>query len=432
MDLFAKFKKDYLNYLISIILPALFTGLSIPVFKNLLGAKGYGKYAIYMNAVLIGNAILTGWITQSIIRFYPQENNKELFTKTVFSFAVKLQMMFLAPIIFAGWYFTGSILLSVILFTSLFTISMQFCMLSFAQAGFLSKKTIFSESIRVLVFLGAAILILSFTPVNYIYALFISTILGYLCSSVYLYKKVTSSLSSEHNIATRSYKGLLQKIINYGAPLSLWFVIAYLISYVDKIFIVHNLGSEIQGNYQALFDLISKAITIILSPVLIALLPLVVKAHETGRKTDVKKLLLKIIFFEAAGFILTATGYWFFGSDVLQRILKIPATPVFKQAGLLIIAGTFVWQIAMVAHKRFELKFQSTYLLYMMLSALIVQLILYGFFVKKSGILIYPIGYLAASGTYLFLVAFSTNLVYLKKAINTGRAYLSKYQIFKP
>lgn len=92
MDLFLKFRKDYFNYLISIILPALISGISIPLFKHVLGASGYGNFSLWFNAVLILTSTLSGWIAQSIILFYPSSSNKRLFANKSFILSLRTQL----------------------------------------------------------------------------------------------------------------------------------------------------------------------------------------------------------------------------------------------------------------------------------------------------------------------------------------------------
>ncbi len=126
MDLFVKFRKDYFNYLISIILPALITGISIPVFKHLLGAKGYGNFSIWFNAILILNSILSGWITQSIILFYQGSANKRLFSKHALILSGRTQAVFFIPVLLIIWHLSHDFLLAVLCSLVLLATSIQF------------------------------------------------------------------------------------------------------------------------------------------------------------------------------------------------------------------------------------------------------------------------------------------------------------------
>ena len=171
-ELFSLFKKDYINYLLSIILPAVISGLSIPVFKHLLGAEGYGLFSIWLNAVLIGTAVLSAWITQSVIRFYPSASNKLAFSKKAIRLSLYTQALFFIPTFLMAWYASDDVLLAVLCSLLLFAVSIQFTLLPIIQSGFLSKKIIWSEFIRIVSYVLLALVLLKLTHVEYIYALY--------------------------------------------------------------------------------------------------------------------------------------------------------------------------------------------------------------------------------------------------------------------
>ena len=407
MELFIKFKKDYFNYLLSILLPAIISALSIPVLKQVLGSEGYGKFSIYFNAVLICTALLTGWLSQSIIRFYSLMPDKPVFMRQVILMTRNTQFLFFIPLFFLAWYFSGDIILALLMGIALYMTCMQFSMLAIAQSSFLSKKTIYSETIRVGAFVISGILLLLLVSGHYLYSLFIAVILSYLLSAFYLYKKTHSSFDKNAPaVAHENTTQLIKKFLRYGAPLSLWFVFAYLLTYVDKIFMLEHMGAQIQGNYQAIFDMLARTISLIISPVVISLFPLITKAYSNGEVKEIRTVIKKIIYFEIAGLILTGILYWWFGADVLFFLLKTPPSGMYKMMGLIIIAAAFVMQIAVVVHKYFELKLKSFFLLGMIVIAFLVQLAFYIAFKKNDSPLLYPLGYLIAAFTYLLLVSF--------------------------
>ncbi len=409
MSLFLKFKKDYFNYLVSIILPAFITGISVPVFKYLLGTKGYGKFSIYYNAVLICTAISSGWITQSIIRFYPASNHKILFAKLSIRIAVLTQLSCFLPCLIFAWWVKNDILFVLLVCLALFITSMQFSYMAIAQSSFLSRKTIYSETIRAVSYILVAAVFLLFAPQNYLYILFFAVIVSFTFSVLYLRRQTGQFFrqSEDKEANDLTIKKLVKQFFNYGAPLSMWFVFAYLLSYVDKILMLQNIGAEEQGNYQAIFDLLSKGITMLISPILISLLPLLTFAYEKGETREIKHLLKKIILFELAGFVIAAILYWLFGANLLFMILKVPNTFTYKIIGFIVITATFILQIAMVVHKRYELRKMSLFLLGTVITALSAQLIFYWFFHETASPLLYPLGYLLAAFVYLFIVSFS-------------------------
>lgn len=416
MDLFLKFKKDYFNYLISIILPALISGLSIPVFKHLLGAKGYGIFSIWFNAVLIVTVILSGWIFQSILRFYPASKDKYSFSRHALILSCKTQLIFFIPLFLVAYYISNDYLLSIVCCFTLLIISLQFTILPVIQSGFLSKKIILSEIIRILSYVTVAILFLKFSGIKYLYSLFFAVIISYSFSVFYLLRQAAIFLGNNKVITNNKSetKYMFNSFFKYGAPLSLWFVISYLLSYVDKLFMNKYLGAEIQGNYQAIFDLLSKSITLIISPILTSIYPILTLAYEKGNNSEIRRLLKKVITYEVISFLIVSILYWWFGADLLFFVLKIPKTGMFKLMGIIVIAGTFIWQIAILIQKRFELQLKSLFLLAMVAIAFSAQIICYLIFSKYNNQLLYPLGFLLSAIIYLFLISISDVVAYSK------------------
>lgn len=407
MDLFSRFKKDYLNYLISIILPAIISGISIPVFKNLLGSKGYGNFSLWLNAILIITAVLSGWILQSILRFYPGSANKYIFSRTALNLSLRTQLIFFLPVFFTCWYISNDLILSFFVSVTLIITSFQFTILPIIQSGFLSKKIIFSETIRIVTYVLGAILLLKYSGFSYLHSLFLCVIVSYFISVMYLLKQ-SSNFFIDKSIGYRKnyeLKSMFNQFFKYGAPLSLWFVFTYLLTYMDKFFMNKYLGSSVQGEYQAIFDLLSRSITLIISPIIASIYPLLSSAYSEGNKNEINKLLRRIIIYEIVGFVFCSILYWWFGSDLLFKILKTPNSSVYRLIGFLVIAATFIFQISILVQKRLELQLKSMFLLKMIFIAFFSQIIFYVIFRDLKNELVFPLGYLISSSVYLFLVS---------------------------
>lgn len=419
MDLFLKFKKDYFNYLISIILPALITGISIPVFKHLLGAKGYGNFSIWYNAILIITAILSGWIIQSVLLFYPASVNKRIFSRNALLLTARTQMIFFIPVLLGVWYLSNDFLLAILCSMVLLVTSIQFSILPVIQSSFLSKKIISSEIIRVVSYVTCAILLLKLSGFSYLYSLFIAVIASYFLSLFYLIKQARIFFKNQEAGYNENpgIRNLFRKFFNYGAPLSMWFVFSYLLSYIDKLFMLKHFGGEVQGNYQAIFDLLSKSITLMISPIVTSLFPILTSAYVSGNNSEIRKLLKKIILYEMGAFLITSILYWWFGATLVLSILKAPNTFTFRVMGFIVIAGTFTWQIAILVQKRFELKLKSLYLLMMVIIAFASQVIFYLVFKNYNNQILYPLGFLFSAIVYLFLISIS-ELVAVSKSLS--------------
>jgi O-antigen/teichoic acid export membrane protein len=305
--------------------------------------------------------------------------------------------------------------------------SIQFSVLPIIQSSFLSRKIISSETIRICTYVGLAIILLKVTGISYLYSLFIAVFISYFFSLIFLirqalifFKKQALSRNKKEECTP-----LFKSFFNYGAPLSLWFVFSYLTSYVDKLFMFKYAGAEVQGNYQAIFDLLYRGITLIVSPMVTSLFPLLTVAYVNGDRTEIRKFLKRLISYELTGFAVVSILYWWFGADLLLYVLKTPKTETFKMIGFIVICGTFIWQFAILIQKRFELQLKSLFLFLMMLIAFSLQVVFYLIFRNSHIELLYPLGFLLSSVVYLFLISFS-ELIAFSKSLMLKRKFLKK------
>lgn len=405
MSLFSKFKKDYLNYLLSIIIPAIISGTSIPLFKQLLGSEGYGRFALWFNAVMIFTAVMTGWIAQSIIRFYPSSNDKNDFVKKSRLLLKRIIFIVIIPVSIIVWIISNDYLLVILFILALLSVSFQLITVPVIQSSFLSKKIIFSEMIRIMVYAGCGILLLLVSNIFYLYILLSAVILGYTTSFLYLFISSRKKLQDHDEIPIiNNTSELISKFYNYGIPLSFWFVLSYLMTYVDKLFALYNSGGLYQGNYQALFDFIYKSLGLVIAPAITALFPLITTAYELGGRKEIRVFLKKILYYEVLFFVVISIGYWLFGASLLFYILKIPDTLSFKWIGFIIICSSFLWQFSIIIQKKFELRLKTSSVLFMVAMAFMVQIIFYFLNWHSPNEFIAPLGFLISTFVYFMLI----------------------------
>lgn len=404
MDIFTRFKKDYANYFLSIIVPSLINGLSIPVLKHLLGASGYGHYALYFNAMLITNALICGWLSQSVLRFNAKAADKAQFAAQSFFISCFLPIILFLPTCIIVWQQQGEFLFGIIFASTLLLASLQLPLQTLTQANFHSKATLYAEALRTTTWFGFAML-LYWIGLPYLYSLFIALLVSYSVSVAFLYHKNPLPPFGKKVIAPAGWRQLMKQLSVYGIPMSLWFVFAYLLTYVDKVYMLRYFGPVVQGNYNALFDFIAKALVLMLVPVLTSAFPLLSEAYEKGETVVIKKLLRKLIGYELLALAAALILYKLFGYRILFYLLKIPSEPMYIYAGMFIIAGTLIWQIAMLAHKPFELRLRSVFMLVRVAIAFACQMFFYFITQHWQHPLIYPAGYCIAAVVYLALVA---------------------------
>lgn len=389
--------------MLGIIIPALISGSSIPILKRLLGASVYGQYALYFSGLIITNTLVSGWLSQGVLRFYARAADKELFARQIFATSCIAGAVIFFPAAVVVWQQSHNVIMGLVFGIALWLAVVQLPLQTIGQASFLSKAGIVAETIRTVSWFGLSVLFIKAT-LPALPSLLGSLALSYLLSNFYLYKK-----NKIHLARLVSFKGMNQvlgKLIRYGWPFSFWFICYYLIGYVDKVIMRQHYGGTVQGNYNALFDLLTKGFGLTLAPVVLAVGPVLTAAYESKDRQSVKALLKKLILLEMAVFLLAVIVYLLFGYKLILNLLHIPVEKQFVQAGLLILCGTFVWQIAILLHKPMELKMQSVMLLAIIAIAFVSQLIFYYLFRSADYLLICPAGFCLAAVVYVLLVGF--------------------------
>ncbi len=379
-----RFKQDFGYYFLGLIVPGLLNAAMIPIIKHLLGTEIFGAYSLKFNFLLLLMATLIGGICQGVIRFkVGAENKMPVFYQQVFLLAKYL----LIPVIIICFglflfIFHQTTLLSFLFVLCVIGGSLQNVLMGIAQANFQSKFIMLSEGIRAVVFFLCSIIALSFIKHYPQELLFVCLFLSYVVSDMLLAKKNKITVANIFGFIRLKENAFKTKdFLKYGFPLSLWLATYYLCTYLDKPLLAHDFGLTIQGNYQALFDIIFRGITGFMSPFPIAVLPILTHAFQQEKKQNAFNLLRKLIVVQIAIMLTGAVFYWFFGFDILAKILSIPFTNDYKISGLIMIVACMVWQIGILNHKPFKLEKRTDLLLKFVLTSLVVYLI--SFFIIK-------------------------------------------------
>lgn len=407
MNIGSRFRKDLGYYMLGVIIPGLINAATIPLLKRILGSAEFGRYGIRYNFLLLLTAFSVGWICQSIIRFKfsVAGEEQEFYRRTFFlGSVVSVSLAVMGFGISMFYYHYGFI------FSALYSVAIVLCgyqniLIGVSQANFLSRVTMYSEAIRTAVFFITAMVLLRLNRIADLNALFLALVISYFISALILLKrnKLAPVLFKSGQKVTKTFR--VKGLLSYGLPLAAWYLASYLLLFMDKPLLAKNMGYEVQGNYQALYEIISKGAMVLLIPVTNAIFPLLSDAFEKDNRATGMRLLKKIIFIELAILIAGLVSYWLFGFTILRYLLSVPGTADYKLSGFLMLASILIWQIGMLVHKPFELKMRTTIMLWIVLASIAVFLVL--FFLlkiyKPVKVYFYATPFLFASTCYVAL-----------------------------
>jgi O-antigen/teichoic acid export membrane protein len=405
---------DILNYFLSIIIPGGVNFFSIPLIKWFLGAENYGVYALWYGAFLIIVAATSGWLGISIIRFKADFDDQNFFYKHLLRIVTIIAgACAIISFLCVSW-ITHNILFAFIFSVGIVGCIFQNSIMAISQANFLSRFAVYSESLRMITFLCTYVILLMNGKEFYLEKLFFALILSYTGSFLFLKSKNKVSFRKMGNISNGNIKFPYKGFIQFGLPLVLWYLFSTIIPYSDKLLIAKKYGFSIQGNYQAIFDLMYRTVGVIFSPVLMATFPYLSKFYNDGEVGKVISLIRKAVLIEFAIMIACLAGYFLGGGRILLRLLDIPEKDFFY-VGALILAVAFIWQMAMMLHKPFELMKKTYVLLMNNFIALIATMLPLGFiYYSNLDFIAYPTGILCGAVCYAGLCIYQVKRIIRK------------------
>lgn len=375
----SRFRTDLFFYQLGVIVPGISNFAVILVLKTFLSPQDFGFYSLRFALIFLLSAIAVGWLTQSIVRLLTAEKEDKLpLLKSIGIIGFfSLSLIGMISSIILVFYFKDKFSWGILMALALISSGLYAILLSYSQANFKPISVLTSEILRTLFYLIAGFLSVYFFSKFAFTFLWLSLIFSNCIGILWLFYKNNLIFKDliELNISPY-FKNHLRQLVKYGGPLGIWFIIWNFMHYIEKPILMSLTNNyEVVGNYQALFDILSKGANLLLLPVSYAIFPHLTLAFETKDSVRAKMLLKKVIFTEILLLFCLLALYGIFGFKIITIWFKIPQSNDFYFSGFIMLANAIVWQMAVVIHKPLELgKFTMT-MLYAMILALLVYLI---------------------------------------------------------
>ncbi len=390
--------------------------MAIPIFKHLLGDSIYGSFNLLFTSLVIANTALVGWITQSIVRLHHAEkNDREFVSSCLYTSAiVSLCAIPIAAIILGLAHI--SLPLIIVYCVTLFASSQQVTLVAVGQATFNAKLILFTEAVRTSIYFGLGFLFLYFFGQSYgVVLLLLALFISYTASATLLSRKLKLPRYLLKPPALHIIKKTGGQLFRYGFNLMLWIFFSYVILFADRYMISIYFNSKVSGNYAALYDLISRSIILLSAPFLTSSFPVMAREFELGKSKQVAALIRKLVLAEVAGMLLAIILYYAFGFNILKSLLKLKQVDInFRETGLLIMIGTFIFQIAMMLHKKLELLKRTRQMLFCIVFSVVISFSINILLLPKWGPLAAGFAFVVASSVYATLIILSKPRLFLK------------------
>ena len=343
--------RQYFIYLIAKGIPGILNFTGLYLFTRLLSPEEYGNYILVMTVTTCMNAIVFQWLKLGLLRYYPAytlQKDEFLATLATVYVAICFVIILLSAVSCLLFNHTDTfwlILLGTFILCSraLFEGNLEFhrIKLEAFKYGYLTiTRTVLGLTIGIIL-------------INYGMGgegLLLAMMVSYLIPTIILV-----ALQRARYKLFGINKQILRKILTYGLPLSVTFLLEFIINSSDRLIIGWLINPAATGAFAAGYDLSLQTIGLVMSIVNLAAYPLAVRALEDGGS-------------EKANLQLATNGTLLFGISIpmmcaliilSKNIVHIVLGPAFYHTGVMLMPWIAVSAfIAGIKAFHFDLSFQ--------------------------------------------------------------------------
>ena len=289
--------KDMIRYLPAQIIPALVGIISIPIITRLFSPEEYGNYVLVMSTVILFSTIV-GWLSMSIIRFYPayERDNKlnefynsiiklTIVSILILSLAFSIVLLFTKPYIKTILYSLIWVGILVFIFISFFNVLQHFLRAK-RQINYYSSFIIW-KSITSIIF-GILLVIIFHFSIN---GLLWGSIISLLIIIPFLWKKAVDKIPLNWKEISIT---LTKEMAKYSFPLVLGNLAAWVLSLSDRYILEFFRGSQEVGIYSASYAISEKSIMLLATLFMLASGPISINIWEKEGKKKSQEFVSKL------------------------------------------------------------------------------------------------------------------------------------------
>ena len=288
--------KDMVKYLPAQIVPAIVGIVSIPIITRLFPPSDYGNYILVMATIGVLST-LVGWLSMSIIRFYPiykRDGKLEQFYANIIKLSIisigiislifSTIFLFTKSYISSDLYFLMWIGILIFILKSFFEILLHFLRVK-RQVTWYSGFIIWGSITRI----GFAMLLIIVFNFGII-GLFWGSILSLTIVLPFLWKKGIGKVSLNSNMSIP----LTLEMAKYSFPLVAGNLAAWILSLSDRYILEFYRGSYEVGIYSASYAISEKSIMLLVTLFMLASRPISINIWEKEGKKKSQEFVSKL------------------------------------------------------------------------------------------------------------------------------------------
>jgi O-antigen/teichoic acid export membrane protein len=378
-------------YSFAAFVPATLTLLSSSVFTRMFSTGAYGLYTVVVTVVLIMSATLSQWLQQPINRYIPGMSRSERheFLGLVSSFLIAICIVVILGAALASTILRHSTrVLPYVIPTAIylgaqvwFTVLGTVLQADFQARRYASIQTL-NSIIRFAVSLVFALWIFK-SPVALVWGID-SGLLLLIPVLLFTSNVLNSTNGSYIDLRDSNRRKLFYKITSYGLPMVGFFLAMNILGLSDRIIIGVIRGPSEVGIYSASYSLISGGVGLLTAPVITAAHPFLMRAWSLRDEKNAARWLGTIASNILSLGIITIGGVWLLAPFLARVFLGVN----FRSGSSImpiVVAGLVAMSFATYAHKPFEFRERTSFMMVLAVCVAIANLFLNVLFVPRFG-----------------------------------------------
>lgn len=389
-------------YLLSRIIPASLQLLGVTIFVRVLGQDGYGAYALVVALVFLVGNVGSTWLVQSILRFrssFKAPGAQAVFGHAVYR-SVQVSALLVTCVLAALLLATGEkgVELAAALLAAL---ALVYFSIIYAerQSDLQPKRILIAEALRGIFTLGVPLAIIWGAGWRSYGPLLLGIAIGNTIGAVAL-----TAPSPTVKLESRPEEvRLIKQFAAFGIPLTIWMGASLLLNVSDRYLIEWALGLEAVGTYSAMYDVVYKSTSLLLTPLLLASHPLIMRAWNAGEAVEAEHIIRRTVRTTLLLAVPVLLGWGLCAPFIVKIVLGAP-TPGAAALVAPIAGAAVLWSIAVIAHKPLEMRNRTALMCGLAVIALGVQVLLNVLLLPIVGLGIVPWSTVASGICYAGLV----------------------------
>jgi O-antigen/teichoic acid export membrane protein len=184
--------------------------------------------------------------------------------------------------------------------------------------------------------------------------------------------------------------------------LSVWLGVSSLTLYVDRLILGTVASPTDLGIYSANADLVVRGLTVVAAPIVLTIHPVVMREHNSGREEQSRVALRRWSRVLAALLAGSVAAVVLLGPSVVPALLGEDSL---NRGTLAVLAlGAAAWQYALMAHKPYEIRHETSTIMWFAIAALAVEVAVSSLTVRPLDTLGVAAGLLSSAVFYLVCV----------------------------